>query len=412
MTEPPPRQLDTSDSIPSKLQMSKRPKSPSLGSQKLRPTSLGWRGNVPGAHALPRSSRTVCLPPSCKRYAVTEPPKPEPTTTASTCSGVLTGGTSRGRTASSSRCRASASAALRSSSHSGNGTSIGAGFGPSAAEVGADRGLGHEIAVVLEHRALAFGEDVEVDADRRDEVAHELLRVRRLRRHRIVGRRTGDAPVRAVELAGDEVRDQPALADVGRLLEQDDREAEQAPDLPHPGVRLERRACVGDEHRRVVLPDRLDAEVVVHAAVGEHDPSRERLRVVAVVGAAARARSRDRHRREHTRQARRRRGGARDRPVAERRVPARLGSDPPDPGIERPLRAELHLARAEDEARPLGQVGQARVAASGSSARRSASASICTSRLNQFHGNSAARTARVRTLCCASSRIGFVTSSS
>src|SRR5881396_2556659 len=99
MIEPPPRQLEISASTPLKVQMSKKPSRPSLGSQKLTATSRGLRGKSPGAHDLPRSSTHTDLPPSRRRCAVTEPPKPEPTTIASKCSRALIDGTSLSKTA-------------------------------------------------------------------------------------------------------------------------------------------------------------------------------------------------------------------------------------------------------------------------------------------------------------------------
>src|SRR5262245_6938816 len=62
---------------------------PSLGSQKFRAMSAGLRGKDPGGNDLPRSSTQTRCPPSARRYAVTDPPKPEPTTTASKCSFAL-----------------------------------------------------------------------------------------------------------------------------------------------------------------------------------------------------------------------------------------------------------------------------------------------------------------------------------
>src|SRR5215211_2543587 len=296
MIEPPPRQLETSASMPLKLQMSKRPCRPLLGSQKLRAISRGCRGNVPGAHALPRSSRSTRRPPCCRRYALTDPPKPEPTTTASTCSDVLTGAPSsslrgaRGREPelsfgeprpvgwSTAEPPAREDLRLGALGQGRRGSLLvhpvregHARLGPprrQPSDVRAQRGVGDEVAVVLEHRALALGEDVEVDADRRDRAAYEAVGVRR--HGRLLGiavGRTRDAPVGPLELPGGEVRAQPPLADVGRLLEQDDREAQAVPDTAEAGVRPERRAGVRYEDGGVVTPDRLDAEVVVHPAV-------------------------------------------------------------------------------------------------------------------------------------------------
>src|SRR6185295_5542874 len=84
MSEPPPRPLDTTAPSPLKLHMSQRPNSPAPGRQKpsLR-VSRGVRGNAPGGHGRPRSRRRTLRPASASRHAVTDPPKPEPTTTTS-----------------------------------------------------------------------------------------------------------------------------------------------------------------------------------------------------------------------------------------------------------------------------------------------------------------------------------------
>src|SRR5262245_10246967 len=71
---------------PRNSQMLKMPCNPSLGSQMLWLIPYGLRGNEPGGYALPRSSRQTRMPASASRKAVTEPPNPEPTTTASKCS--------------------------------------------------------------------------------------------------------------------------------------------------------------------------------------------------------------------------------------------------------------------------------------------------------------------------------------
>src|SRR4051794_36962481 len=86
MSEPPPSPLETSASIPLNDHTLNIPSLPSLGSQRFRAISAGVRGNDPGGYGFPRSSRQTRLPASARRYAVTDPPKPEPTTTASKCS--------------------------------------------------------------------------------------------------------------------------------------------------------------------------------------------------------------------------------------------------------------------------------------------------------------------------------------
>src|SRR5436309_5148730 len=72
--------------MPLKFQTLNIPYRPLLGSQKFFEKPSGLRGNEPGGYGLPRSSRQTRLPASARRYAVTEPPKPDPTTTASKCS--------------------------------------------------------------------------------------------------------------------------------------------------------------------------------------------------------------------------------------------------------------------------------------------------------------------------------------
>src|SRR3954454_24629982 len=89
MSEPPPRPLETIAPRPGKLHMSHRPCRPSRGRQNasLR-TCRGVRGNEPGGYGRPRSSRSTSRPARASRHAVTDPPKPEPTTIASYDSGL------------------------------------------------------------------------------------------------------------------------------------------------------------------------------------------------------------------------------------------------------------------------------------------------------------------------------------
>src|ERR1700729_3756543 len=87
MSEPPPSPLDTTESQPLKRQTSNIPCSPAAGSQKARLISAGVRGKLSGGYACPPSSRMTDKPDSASRYAVTAPPKPDPTTTASARSG-------------------------------------------------------------------------------------------------------------------------------------------------------------------------------------------------------------------------------------------------------------------------------------------------------------------------------------
>src|SRR4051795_11266140 len=93
MSEPPPRPLEIRASRPSNDQTSNMPCRPLLGSQKFCFRPHGLRGNEPGGKGLPRSSTQTCRPASVSRAAVTEPPKPEPTTIASKCSCTTDGGT-------------------------------------------------------------------------------------------------------------------------------------------------------------------------------------------------------------------------------------------------------------------------------------------------------------------------------
>ena len=69
-----------------KLHTSYMPWSPALGSQKLDCIACGVRGKEPGGKGLPRSSRQTLRPASRRRYAITEPPNPDPTMTAWKCS--------------------------------------------------------------------------------------------------------------------------------------------------------------------------------------------------------------------------------------------------------------------------------------------------------------------------------------
>src|SRR4051794_32440875 len=86
MSEPPPRPLDTSESNPENRHTSNSPYRFSLGSQNASPSSRGVRGKLPGGYGRPRSSSTTERPAWASRKADTEPPNPDPTTTASTCS--------------------------------------------------------------------------------------------------------------------------------------------------------------------------------------------------------------------------------------------------------------------------------------------------------------------------------------
>src|SRR3954470_15990086 len=86
MSEPPPSPLEINAFRPRNDQKSYRPCAPSLGSHVARENSSGVRGNDPGGHGFPRSSRQTFTPASARRYPITDPPNPEPTTTASKAS--------------------------------------------------------------------------------------------------------------------------------------------------------------------------------------------------------------------------------------------------------------------------------------------------------------------------------------
>src|SRR3954464_4908114 len=89
ISEPPPRPLETIAPRPGKLHVSHSPCSPSAGRQNAPSrTWRGVRGNDPGGYGFPRSRRRTFCPASASRHAVTDPPNPEPTTTASKDSGV------------------------------------------------------------------------------------------------------------------------------------------------------------------------------------------------------------------------------------------------------------------------------------------------------------------------------------
>src|SRR5215211_3052828 len=88
MSEPPPSPLEMTASSPENDHRSKSPCSPSPGSQKFDLKPIGLRGNDPGGYAFPRSRTSTLLSAAAMRWAVTEPPKPLPTTMQSKCSGV------------------------------------------------------------------------------------------------------------------------------------------------------------------------------------------------------------------------------------------------------------------------------------------------------------------------------------
>ena len=80
-SDPPPSPLATIPPRPRNDQTSKSPCSPSLGSQKLRPSPTGCAGRSrAGRPCHARAGRRTC-PASASRCVITDPPKPEPTTT-------------------------------------------------------------------------------------------------------------------------------------------------------------------------------------------------------------------------------------------------------------------------------------------------------------------------------------------
>ena len=91
MSDPPPSPAATTASRPWKDHTSNRPRRPSLGSQMVRATCHGSRGNSPGANERPRSSTRTGRFASARRKAATAPPKPLPTTRFSTWSMPVSG---------------------------------------------------------------------------------------------------------------------------------------------------------------------------------------------------------------------------------------------------------------------------------------------------------------------------------
>ena len=117
--------------------------------------------------------------------------------------------------------------------------------------VARERDVGHEVPVVLQHRDLGVRELVEVDARLRDHLGDQVVRVPRT--GAVARREAPDPPVRPLELAGIEFRDQPSLAHVGRLLEQRDDVAQVVPHARrHLRMGCERRRRIRHEHDGVV----------------------------------------------------------------------------------------------------------------------------------------------------------------
>src|SRR5262245_39623796 len=93
-----------------------------------------------------------------------------------------------------------------------------------------NRGVGNQVAVILEHALLRLVERVHVGPDFRDHVVDEWLGVAAWGARTVVARRTADAPVGALECARDEAGDQPALADRADLVAEDLAVAIETPD--------------------------------------------------------------------------------------------------------------------------------------------------------------------------------------
>src|SRR6476661_405576 len=89
MSEPPPSPLETTESSPRKWCSSKSPWRPSRGAHSAWRHWRGVRGKLCGGHGRPRSSTRTRAPDSASRCATTDPPKPEPITTASKRSAVV-----------------------------------------------------------------------------------------------------------------------------------------------------------------------------------------------------------------------------------------------------------------------------------------------------------------------------------
>ena len=72
--------------------------------------------------------------------------------------------------------------------------------------------------------------------------------------------------------------DQLSLAQAANLVvdHAEDAVGLPGPDVPRARLVAEMAPTVGDQHARVALPRRFEPEVVVDAAVGEHDARRER----------------------------------------------------------------------------------------------------------------------------------------
>ena len=176
------------------------------------------------------------------------------------------------------------------------------------------------------------------------------------------------------------LRRQPPPADVGRLVEQYHERPQCRPSPSRTLYTGIARSAVRDEKDGMVVPHRLQAEVVVQASVAQVDPRCSGSAVGPLVGTAPEVPSQALHPergegiRDATRRGHRRRQGPPRREGAEK---AGFGAAQPlGPGIEGPLVPELEVGGAEHEPWPARQVpqGQARHIASALAARAAARA--------------------------------------
>ena len=127
--------------------------------------------------------------------------------------------------------------------------------------MGAEGGVGGQVAVVEENGGLGVGDRIEACAHRAEDVAGEALRV--AERAAIARGSAGEAPEGAGDLAADETRDEASPANLLPVAVDGGEErggARQEPSLPS-GLRI--RARLGNEDGVVGLPDGVEAEVRV-----------------------------------------------------------------------------------------------------------------------------------------------------
>lgn len=222
----------------------------------------------------------------------------------------------------------------------------------------AQRGLHQRPPVVHQDQLLAFGERVEVRAHLRDEVEH-LPAVAGGGGVVVVGDVGREAPVGPlvdlILVGGDE----PALAHGARLVVDDVVRVGEPREQVRRRRRLElvRPAAVGAEDGAVVLPDRLQPEVVVNAPVGQKHAPRQ----LVVLGAAGERPAAELVERgvevEHERREGDGEGRGAGDGVGQAQPARRRAADLPVahvPGVEDEVDAGLKVGRAEDEVRPAG----------------------------------------------------------